>query len=90
MADEMMALQELLEKTADADLWREILGFAAAWLFPGPAGPGCFAGGLGGAAARRGRWRLVPRRALPWARRARTGWRGATATATGSGRRAPE
>lgn len=59
MTDEMMALQGLLEETSDADLVREMLGFAAARLPPGSPDPGCFAAGLGGAAARRGRTRPV-------------------------------
>lgn len=65
MTDGMMALQGLLEKTSDADLLREMLDFAAERLPPGPAGPGCFAVGLGGATARRGSSRSAARPQRP-------------------------
>lgn len=46
MTDERVALLELIEKGADADLVRELLAFASDRLPPGSADPGCFAVGL--------------------------------------------
>ncbi len=68
MTDDSIALCELLEKSADADLLREMIGFAAERLME------LEVQGLTGAGTGSAR---------------RTGWRSATATATGSGRPAP-
>ena len=38
MTDEMMSLRTLLEKSSDADLLREMVGFAAQRLFEGDLG----------------------------------------------------
>ena len=89
MTNEMMALQGRLEKASDADLVREMLGFAAERLPPGACWPGL---------PRRGprqRCRLpreldVGNPERRGARRVRIAWCSATATATGSGGRGPE
>jgi hypothetical protein len=74
MPDDRIASRGLIEKGADAELLREVIGFAAS---------------LGGAAARRGRSRSVATLVWLGASARRSGWSGATATPRATGRREP-